>query len=421
MSEAGFQSYSLSPAGDLIARHQRLRAALDRLHYPYTQERPYALRLLDPDLSDNPQAIEAATIEAWRTLEGSPLYAAYTDQDRHEAMRYVHRITQSERRPEWSVEGRHTKDDRIFVGADIERRVAAQPSDLGILTGYGAIDLFELEPGCLSPANYSSQGFKSLLHYAQFLAACSAERLNLRRDPQREASYMTRIGHSVGRLVIVTADTHGDLNISASEHYALGAIDMLGVRQKFAPDRVGETKLSARQGSESGVLLTLMKWAKSINLPEKVQRRYFTNAVYEALQVKDQEGVNEFSAEKYIRDFESCSVLGINGLVKEETEAPIACQPHDQDYIVLGSQRVFGTDQMLRSYLRRSDNSLLMRVDDGTIPREDDGIPQIVFPPEEMYLLTRALVEQTKRGVGRTPFVTMVGMIGCRFLPDFRD
>ena len=420
MSEARYQSYSLSPVGGLIARSRMFQAALDAVHSPDNPEPTYAKRSIDMNLED-PRCQEAASLEAWREMRASELYAAFTEEDRHEAMRYASRLTQSELTPEWKVEGRFTsKQDGFFafVEADAERRVPAAPSDLGVLTGYAALDMFRFGLGDISPEGYANQGFRSLLQFAQFLGACSIERLNRASEQDQGAAYTARTGHSVARLVAVAADKDENLTISASEHYPMGAADPLGARQKFAPDEVGTVTLSARPGSESGMLTTMMWWANAIGVPEKVQKRYFTCAVYEAMHSRGED--RRFPAEKFSMNFESISVLGIDGLLAAMTEQDPETSVKNLGHITLGNQLVSGSGTVLGCYVRQQDNSLILRGDHGFLPLDDDQVTHIAFPPEEMYLLTRALVEQTKKGIGRTPFETMAGMIAYRFSPEFR-
>ena len=290
------------------------------------------------------------------------------------------------------------------------RRIATMASDALLLCGITLDDIVGVSPETVE--RHEKLGFRRKLDLANFVGACILTKSELfSRD---FAEFSLGIQHGIEQVIGLGGSEHGDFRIRQSERYINGSIDPAGNHVIYAP-KGPEIYLGAYHSVEPIILEAVVKHIDKIGMNEDQQKQILRTVVEEYTEADDG--------------------LRGGGLFADFgwSDAEFQAYEIEHYYSDTMNQKQRETGEWSRViYLPRSKYALDIKTEgkdfvlqNGTVGDGYEWLPddkfRIAITPDFIPDFLSALLQQAKRGSGRTSDVALLNILNARLSVDWHN
>lgn len=290
------------------------------------------------------------------------------------------------------------------------RRIAVMAADALLLCGITLDDIARVSPESVD--RYGELGFQRRLDMANFIGACMISRAEMFKGSFVEFSLGSQYG--VERVIGLGGSEHGDFRIRQSDRYIDGSIDPAGNRVMYAP-KGPEIYLGAYHSVEPIILESVVKHIDRIGLPEEEQKQILRSVMDKYLEGDDGlRGGGNFAdfgdSDAYLQAYEIEHWYS-DPLDRKQHETGDWCRiPYNAGSKYALSIKTEGKDFVLQNG----------ETGEGYEWLPDDKY-RIAISPDLIPDFLSALLQQAKRGAGRTSDRALLNILNARLSVDWHS
>jgi len=349
-----------------------------------------------------------AVKESVEEFSESEAFSSLTPDEQQESLRSSKAVLGKNHGLNWLIES-PSKSGPLAEKPRLLRQIPAIGVDALLLSGITIDDICRSSPALVSA--HESLGFKRKIDFANFVGACI---ISNQFDINRFVEFDLETADGIKQIVGIGGSQHGDFRIKQDEIYEEGSVDPSGNKVLYAP-KGPERWFGAYHSVEPLVLTALLRHLDAIGWPEESQKECLRKVLN--VYGKKDDGIRGgglfadfglsdgeyqmYEIETYYEDGD-VDLYKKRGLIWQE----LTFSPVNTDTVL--AIRTIGEDLVI-AYCKRGENWQL----------EQCGDFSIKIPPHKTEDFLLALLNQAKKGLGRTSDTCLISILKARLNTDW--